>query len=929
MGKLSKYWLVYVAAVSCLVAAVSLVHAPKAFAISSEFLDSSNTLSASRPWSDAYLSVAWRGTNAGNGQYIGLEARTNVTRIFYKVAGTGSTARNTFSITIVDACLPGFYAADGDITVSIENFNGTTSTPLAGRANIPNSGGNCSGNDMNFTVNRNELSSVVDSYGSDYIVAQIRVVKVNAVGTKWFRVRSNDDGKVTFAELPRSLTAVSGDPGYGTAFSMQDANSSLPATNERDYMFHFSPDCKYSPQFGSAYIRWFDADYGDIVENGSDNIKFTITIRSFATGQIKYQKTIDNNSTPSIGGDNQYSELQFPVTGPDDNIEWHWYNVNRWNGIQVWMPFSEMQTYIAGANGCGTKSGGEAYTADCSAITGWASDPDYAGPIKVFATADGPNGVGPQIGTVTADKPDPNGHGNHGFSMVYNGPKDTNPHQVYVYSIGVDQNGVASSDGPTLLSGSPKTVPACMTPEEFILEPQVVSVTIGDTESPGVITLSTHVDPQKVIPPAGIQATATRYVTVIKANGTTTTTPLGVDTRRFVTGGFTYNDPYDTTPLGLVAGDKVCTFIRVANTYHGMADQAGNVLSVTEAAKTSQMTCQLIVNKPYLTAYGGDVRAGGAFGDNVCVPSSANATIKTYAKRSGVSAALGSSVQFAAFALGAIDGDAASKGFFSASSRTTAPQPINGLTFANTGIGWGGNFATADHCIPDFTTLYRTPAVQALPTTDVSALPAGQYTVSQVGVNPVILIASGDISNKVTIFVRGNVLLRKAGASPGFRYSGAWPTVAAIPSLAIITEGGNIYIDYAISQLDGLYIAQPSTTSPNITGRIYTCADGANPAAPVFDPVNQKAKFSDAAAGCARTSLTVNGAFAAQEVRFSRTVNSLRNSIVSPGETIANTKAAEVFSYGPEIFMGMLNAPTSTASSTGTYDSITTLPPIY
>ncbi len=912
---------------------------------SSEFLNSSNTYHPTDPASDVYASVAWRGSEDTNGdgtidKSIGLEARVSIMRIFYKVAGSGATSRNTFSIRIIDACRPSHFVYDGQMVVSIQRLDPFgNAINLPGRTNIPNSGGNCSGHDMVFTVNRSELSWLPDYYGSEYQVVQVRAEKVNGIGTKWFRVRSEDDGSVTFGELNRAATANPGDPGYGTAFSMQDSRGA--ASKEREYMFEFSPDCHYVSQYGNnAYLKWFDADFGDGNELGTNNIHFTITRRN--NGVVTWQQTIDHTTSPDIGGDDTFREMIIPVTGTGDVFEWHWYNVNRPNGIQLWMPFSEMQRYISGLSGCDEPPQGGVYEANCNVISGWALDPDRPNnPVEVIVTVDGPYGQGNEVGRVTANQPDSGGRGNHAFSLPYNGPKDASTHPLYIYIVGLNDNGMPSVGDPFLVTDPPITIPVCTPPEQFWLEPVVTSVEFEDGESPGVVRFNSLIDPRGYVPPDGIPAIVERTFVFRRANGQVTNFQVGKDIDRFDFNDQIFNDSFDTAGLNVQPGDMICLYVFIYNTYNGYADIYGNVTQVLQASKTTDELCRRIVNKPYVKAYGGDVWAGGDFGSSSCSPTKSgdNPTIKTFARQLSVGRARGSSTEYAAFAMGQINGDASSKGFYSSSQRNNLmlPFPVTGLTFANTTTAWGGDFGPIGHCIPDFSSISKLDPnlpVQLQTSINVAALGDGQYRYQQpAGGQPIELVAGAQLSNRVTIFVEGDVFLRGGLAgNPGFQYrTTGWATNDDIPAFILIVKNGNIFIDYRITQLDGVLIAQhdsSSTATREDTGIIFTCAD---PVTRSFMPSGtppEQNRFSDTVNGCGKQ-LIVNGALVARDVRMQRAVHSLRDALQSPDEDQANTRAAEVVNLLPELYLAQPALRPSVDPSGGTYDSVTTLPPIF
>ena len=140
-----------------------------------------------------------------------------------------------------------------------------------------------------------------------------------------------------------------------------------------------------------------------------------------------------------------------------------------------------------------------------------------------------------------------------------------------------------------------------------------------------------------------------------------------------------------------------------------------------------------------------------------------------------------------------------------------------------------------------------------------------------------------------------------------------------------MVEGGSIYIDPGVRQLDGVYVAQKGGGTG---GNIYTCASGVGQF-PETDLLSQ-----------CRNQLVVNGAFVAEKVYLERSWGSLRNA--QPGEklqltnrdcgdsgtTTLNDCAAEIFNYSPELYLAQPAITPIGGPSTGKYDFITSLSPV-
>jgi hypothetical protein len=328
-----------------------------------------------------------------------------------------------------------------------------------------------------------------------------------------------------------------------------------------------------------------------------------------------------------------------------------------------------------------------------------------------------------------------------------------------------------------------------------------------------------------------------------------------------------------------------------------------------------------IVSKPYFKAYGADVSTGGGFDNGTGICTNPGQLAGFYDSSTNK----GSAVQFAAQALGAIDQ------FASAGMRTSAPIPAVGLTFANSGASppgsWGGNFG-AVRCIPDYwatmpagttTVVNDNPNLTPIlnPSVTQPNLINYQFKPATAGQPVRLFLPAGKVANgnKATIYVDGdayiprNIRLNDTG----------WATATDIPSIYVIARG-NIYIDPTVTDLDGVYVAQPNGA---VGGKIYTCAD-----------VGGKLTAAQIATQC-QQQLRVYGAFIANSIKLDRSGNTMR--MANPAEAaLSGTNAAcglaacagEVFNLGPESFLARPGFQPIGGSNSGTYDSITSLSPV-
>lgn len=317
----------------------------------------------------------------------------------------------------------------------------------------------------------------------------------------------------------------------------------------------------------------------------------------------------------------------------------------------------------------------------------------------------------------------------------------------------------------------------------------------------------------------------------------------------------------------------------------------------------SNQGCNRVVGMPYVKVYGGDVRVGGGVGatSQTCA-SNNSAAIKTY--NNGASEFTGSGTQFAAFSTGFVDRFVSGQ-FNDLGARPNIGSAPTRLTFANNagGSGWGGGFGNnAGPCYNYVEKLAANPDDSKVGPTNVNGRSLG-------------------VGDKFVQYVKGNAYI---GGSITYN-NGARTSAAQIPLYVLVVEG-DIFIDDSVTQLDGLYVAVP--TSSTTGGNIYTCAfvNGASATLP-------STTFLSGTNNCKRQ-LVVNGAFAAKQVKFGRDCGSLRWSTTNErtqyfGGTNEqacgnDNHAAEVFNFTPEVW---IRSVSGNGDSTK-YDSISSMPPV-
>jgi hypothetical protein len=288
-----------------------------------------------------------------------------------------------------------------------------------------------------------------------------------------------------------------------------------------------------------------------------------------------------------------------------------------------------------------------------------------------------------------------------------------------------------------------------------------------------------------------------------------------------------------------------------------------------------------------------------------------------------------SSAQFAAYALGLIHSPGGPDnvpryGFFSDSTN----KFVSKLTFANVGMtggnlggNLGGQFIDA-HCAPDYfnetsNTLNPTFVTAGAGILNPDSLPltpdgTGQFYYQNSAGTPVKI--GGTLSNnpayprkRVTIFVNGDVLITNNITYGPWNFDLANKTNNS-PYLTIIAKG-NISVNFSVSRMDGVYIAQPLDDVGVTKGAFYSCSiAGAVPSS------------NQVKTNC-RNSLSVNGSVIAQHVHLLRSQGTLQD---------GTGDAAENFNYAPSTVIGLPSfRPNCGSVVTYCIGSLNSLPPVF
>lgn len=333
--------------------------------------------------------------------------------------------------------------------------------------------------------------------------------------------------------------------------------------------------------------------------------------------------------------------------------------------------------------------------------------------------------------------------------------------------------------------------------------------------------------------------------------------------------------------------------------------------------------------KPYVKVFGGDIFAGGWFnGATACSSADASYQAPTFNpnqnfKKGAILAFAngrhGSSSDFGAFAMGLIEGDPVNAyGFYTGQTAAT-----NTLSFSNTNSGvstnyWGGYLAGATqqiHCIPDYFGTKQNTSPPPTPTPggtsfNVGTLGSGQFLapsgqVSDISAGATATIAEG---SSLTVFIDGNAYI-----SHNIVYAGAY-TADKVPKLAVVVKG-NVFVAPGVTQIDGLYIAQPSADGSG--GSFWTCHDSS---------VGIPDGFGWWVQSNCGAKLTINGAVIAKQVNLLRLNGDLASA--PNNETTSSSNIAESINYVPAMVIGgpFFN---NTTNQNPKINSLISLPPVF
>ena len=518
---------------------------------------------------------------------------------------------------------------------------------------------------------------------------------------------------------------------------------------------------------------------------------------------------------------------------------------------------------------------------NCLSIAVSSSDGDFAG---------GPNW------TLEADYNTPNyrqlasGRGNRVYNIQdeFYAKRDHN-----ITLVTYDVNSAGNNIG-----GGVRSAPKTLTCEKFELSPTTSVNLIPDGESPDKATFgggaTRTAGTTGTIPVKGVNIFR-EYFYVKNGSPEKTLAPApSVYANQTIGSPINFaSDDRSLAGLNLVAGDCVRQSVTVdfnsglldVNYKRGAGIVNGEGKIEKRGLEKNLRTCVPIVNKPYVSFYGGDVNTCGA--------------IDTFYNVGG----FGSGVQYAAQAFGNI-------GQFSSARLTGIGTGPKVLSFANNDPGkqYGGAFGDGG-CTAQRDYFTGKPAESLNPgSVNVSDLSDGKVSYK----GNISLQGKIQSGRRTALYIEGdlNITGNIEYADPN------WSTFANIPSLHVYVKG-NIYVQPGVSTLTGFYVAQKDTTGAK--GIIDTCANG----------FISYTNLSEIWNSC-KSTLSIRGAFASKQTLFRRGNNSLRNAntpIEKDGYLSSN--GAERFYIGPEMYLvGPDTTSTGGSGGSGGYQYETVLPPL-
>ncbi|HVS58326.1 MAG TPA: hypothetical protein VHD60_01155 [Candidatus Saccharimonadales bacterium] len=349
------------------------------------------------------------------------------------------------------------------------------------------------------------------------------------------------------------------------------------------------------------------------------------------------------------------------------------------------------------------------------------------------------------------------------------------------------------------------------------------------------------------------------------------------------------NDRVGNAASQLRPGDIVCATFTISP-QRGDANSDGTIQNgqAGTAAPSGQITSSSVcsspvVNEPYFKVFGGDISAGNTFevvngAASSCQASAASTSAGVYGWNANSDSAYapnpytgdasdayaGAGAQYSLMALNTIKGVASDQNNPNASPATSGNTV--GLSFANTGTSPSGNvfatdFGTPPPCIPDYYADKPTGSGISNLTGPITITPsyngsynlAGTTTINGGHLDTgkhVVIYATG------TVNITSNICFTRSGCDDN---TASYSSINDIPSFVLVVKG-NINISNNVTQLDGIYIAEPTDPTSPSNGVLSDCSEASSAASPNNNWFN-----------ACYNQLVVNGSFIANNIELLRT----------------------------------------------------------
>lgn len=628
----------------------------------------------------------------------------------------------------------------------------------------------------------------------------------------------------------------------------------------------------------------------------------------------------------------------------------------------------------------------------CDEVKGWMIDPDRQDiklRYELFMYADRNSGgtlislsnqvaqnnlpvIPSTVGGTWLNNNQRSGHGfsnKFGVGTSYNDPIRTGEaRQFFLYIYGVDAQGQEDSGSVVKKVAFNMNCP----PPTFVNIPSSSIIVTAETtttpKKPTFVAATFRVDTDLLGGATQFNgATVYKYIRRYNANGTLNTS--------YVFPNQIVNPPPFTqsaiwsetvifqipTPSGLAINDTICAQTAVTPSV-GKVTLAGDLIPpagtlISYSSNDCITVGDTIERQPYTRIYGGDVYAGT---DDACdntiwgksTTASPGSIYSNNTTTNGIDH--GNGVQLGIFAQGKIG----NPGGVFPSGMLRNGTPDVPLVLSTNPLGTGLNFSNnknasnqgsfgGPHCMKDFTDEAYGNTVGTIDWTK-----SGTYTVY----GPLLITSPKVIANGVhiTIYVIPNPNLPSNAASDvliqaPITYANAkgaapWTNSTNIPSLKLISIGGDMLVTQTVTEIDGTYITQPRLDPIDNKIRRGGVFGSCSPIDATVSPTRVVAATEAMSLWCSRQ-LVINGSVVARSVRLGRTFGDIKNStgfnerlnagnlvcstyateppVVAPAGWHANQKtcASELFVYSPEIYMAQGDADYS-------YDYLTSLPPV-